>query len=62
MGTARAPVTGESGALRADLDRLVVQGVIPDLAALRIGEEGDRSLMFRAMAILAADWEELKEF
>ena len=58
----RAPVTGDPAGLRDDLDRLVLQGVIPDLASRRTQEPADEVQTVRLMAELAADWEELKGF
>ena len=59
---AGAPATVDRAVLRADIDRLVVQGVIPDLATQRTGEPADHGVTVRLMASLAADWEELKRF
>jgi hypothetical protein len=56
----RAPVTGDPAGLRDDLDRLVLQGVIPDLASIRTEDSGDQFQSVRLMAQLTADWEDLK--
>lgn len=59
----RASLTGaERIRLRIDLDRLVVQGVIPDVAVARTGEGPEDVLAVRTMARLTAEWEELKTF
>ena len=58
----RAPITGDPAGLRDDLDRLVLQGVIPDLASRRTQEPADEFQTVRLMAELAADWEVLKGF
>ena len=47
-------------ALRSDLDRLVLQGVIPDLAASRAGHAPDEDRTIWIMAGLAGEWETLK--
>lgn len=58
-----APLAGsDRSRLRIDLDRLVLQGVIPDVAVLRTGEPADQVYTVRTMATLAAEWEELKTF
>ncbi len=49
------------GTLRADLDRLVLQGVIPDLAAARTEGSHDFRVVIEAMVELASRWEEIKE-
>jgi hypothetical protein len=55
-GWIRAGIAGERGtALRADLDRLVTQGIIPDKAA-RVPARDRR----QTLATLAADWEDFK--
>ena len=56
----RAPVTGDPAGLRDDLDRLVLQGVIPDLASIGTGDSAHPFQTVRIMASLAADWEDLK--
>ena len=58
-----APLAGlDRDRLRTDLDRLVLQGLIPDMAVLRTGEPADQVITVRTMATLAAEWEELKTF
>jgi tetratricopeptide (TPR) repeat protein len=56
-GWARARLAGErSGGLRADLDKLVVQGIIPDrVKTLPLAERASGELQLRA------DWELVKE-
>ena len=59
----RSSLTGPArDKLRTDLDRLVLQGVIPDVAVERTGEGPEQVLTVRTMAALAAEWEELKTF
>lgn len=59
-GWVRAPRTGTAERrLRADLDRLVLQGIIPDLAVRRTGEASDHEMTVNVMADLAAEWEAL---
>lgn len=56
-GWIRAGLIGERGAaLRADLDRLVVEAIIPDKAA-RIPQRDRR----QAVTTLTADWEDFKK-
>ncbi len=58
-----APLAGtDRDRLRTDIDRLVLQGVIPDMAVLRTGEPADQVITVRTMATLAAEWEDLKAF
>ena len=47
-------------AVRSDLDRLVLQGVIPDLAASRAGHTPNEDLTIWIMAGLAGEWETVK--
>ncbi|MEO5895677.1 MAG: hypothetical protein ABIS06_08245 [Vicinamibacterales bacterium] len=52
----RAPFTSDRGAaLRADLDRLVVQALIPERALKMTGRD-----LVQASAILTSDWESFK--
>jgi hypothetical protein len=46
--------------LRTDLDRLVLQGVIPDLAVSRAGRSPTDGVTIELMAQLADDWESVK--
>ncbi|HXG54004.1 MAG TPA: hypothetical protein VNJ03_01375 [Vicinamibacterales bacterium] len=55
-GWLRAPLTRDRGvALRADLDRLVLQALIPELAARVTGREATQ-----ATAAMTAEWETFK--
>ena len=57
-GWVRAPLTDDQGAaLRADLDRLVLQAVIPERARQMASNDRDRE---RAAASLRAAWETIK--
>ena len=61
VGWVRAPRTGSSReTLRSDLDRLMLQGVIPDLAVFRTGGAPDDDASIAQMAELAGEWEALK--
>ena len=51
---------GANGVLRTDLDRLVLQGVIPDLAALRTTRPHSDDITIWTMAQMASDWESMK--
>lgn len=56
-GWVRARLAGsESAALRADLDKLVLEGLIPDLAAL-----ADQTVRDIRASALRADWELIKQ-
>lgn len=58
-GWVRAPLADDHGAaLRADLDRLVLQAIIPERARDMASTDRDRE---RAAATLRATWEELKK-
>ena len=46
--------------LRSDLDRLMLQGVIPDLAVSRTALPAGNPTTVAVMAQLASDWEEIK--
>ena len=60
-GWVRAPRTGSgSETLRSDLDRLMLQGIIPDLAVSHTGRARDDNLTIARMAELAGEWEVLK--
>ena len=57
-GWVRAPLTDDMGAaLRADLDRLVLQAIIPERARQMASNDRDRE---RAAASLRASWETVK--
>ena len=57
----RALATRSRGeTLLADVDRLMLQGVIPDLAAARTGRPPGEAVTVSAMAKLATEWEALK--
>jgi len=61
LGVAGWIVAGAAnGVLRTDLDRLVLQGVIPDLAAWRTDRPHNDDITIWTMAQLAADWESMK--
>lgn len=49
-----------NAALRIDLDRLMLQGIIPDLAVSRIGLPPEDPETIAVMAQLAIDWEAVK--
>ena len=51
---------GANGVLRSDLDRLVLEGVIPDLAALRTTRPRNDDITIWTMAQLTSDWESMK--
>jgi len=55
-----AAATGAGARLRQDLDRLMLQAVIPDLARRQTGARTDTREAVDAMATLAARWEEIK--
>ncbi len=56
-GWVRAPLTRDRGAaLRADLDRLMLQAIIPE----RAREEADGAERERATASMRAEWESIK--
>lgn len=58
-GWVRAPLAGDgASALRADLDRLVLQAIIPERVRQMASTDRDRE---RAAATLRAAWEEVKK-
>lgn len=60
VGWVRASTTADASVLRADLDRLVLQAIIPEQARRRAGSGGDRPETVDAMAALAAEWQRIK--
>ena len=59
-GWVRAPRAGAArDRLRADLERLTLQAIVPELAARRTGQGPDSPDTVNAMAELAAEWERI---
>ena len=56
-GWIRAPVINEGAALRVDLERLVLQGIVPDRAQRETGRATDAPETVAVMAEWAARWE-----
>jgi hypothetical protein len=53
----RAPLSGASAQLRADIDRLVVDAIIPERARSRVQREPDAAVAMRAQwEMIKTDW------
>lgn len=60
-GWVRAGALSDGPALRADLERLVLQGIIPERAQRRTGVRFDAPAAIAAMAEMAKEWQGITE-
>lgn len=60
-GWVRAGALSDGSALRADLERLVLQGLIPERAQRRTGKRFDEPAAISAMAEMAKEWQGMTE-